>query len=116
MHHDITNIKENNDKKSHIGSSFLIPLIKEALKGCKRTRIKKNISNTFSANPWYDEECKTTKRKFKGKKENKTIIREDKQLIKSKKEEYVINRRKELIMLGKHNPKDFWRKLQQARK
>ena len=107
MHHDITNIKENNDKKSHISKCFLIPLIKEALKGCKRTKIKKNISNTFLVNPWYDEICKAAKRKFKGRKENKTIIREYKQLIKSKKEEYVINWRKELIMLGKHNPKDF---------
>ncbi len=28
----------------------------------------------------------------------------------------MINWRKELIMIGKHNPKYFWRKLQQARK
>ena len=79
------NIKENSDKKSHISNNFLIPLIKEALKGCKRTRIKKSISNTFPANPWYDKECKAAKRKFKGRKENKTIIREYKKLIKYKK-------------------------------
>lgn len=39
-----------------------------------------------------------------------------KQLIKSKKESYVIARRKERIALGKHNPKGFWKELQQKRK
>jgi len=36
--------------------------------------------------------------------------------IHSKKEEYVNARRKELISLGKHNSKGFWREIQQRRK
>jgi hypothetical protein len=52
----------------------LIPIIIKALRACKRSRPKKRDTSTFMTNPWYDEECKSTKRSLKEKnldKENK---------------------------------------------
>lgn len=100
----------------HICNKFLIPLIHKALAACKRSRPKKGAANTFLANPWYDEECKAAKRTLKENGLNKENKKKYEKLVQTKKENYVNTRRKELISLGKHNPKGFWRELQQKRK
>jgi len=62
---------------------MLIPLIHKSLKVCKRSRPKKRISNTFPTNPWYDEECKVSKRSLKEKETNKESRKNHKNMIKT---------------------------------
>ena len=53
---------------------------------------------------------------LKEKKADSESKKKYKNLIKTKnKKNYVTTRRKDLISLGKHNPKGFWRELQQKR-
>jgi hypothetical protein len=56
------------------------------------------------------------KRSLKERNLGKENKKKYEKLVHSKKEEYVNARREELISLGKHNPKGFWRELQQRRK
>ena len=105
--------KENGH--SHVHSSLLIPIIHKALSACKWSRPSKRATSTFLENLWYDEECKATKRSLKEGKLNKENKRKYEKLVQSKREDYVNTRRKELISLGKYNPKGFWRELQQRK-
>ncbi|XP_057862981.2 uncharacterized protein LOC131071237 [Cryptomeria japonica] len=98
-----------NKENYHVHSSLLILIIHKALSTCKRTCSRKKVVNTFQTNPWYDEECKATKRSLKGKDLNKENKKRYTKLIQAKIEEYVKARRKELISLRKYNPKDFGR-------
>jgi hypothetical protein len=63
-----------NEKGGHVHRSLLIPTIHKALSPCKRSHPMKRATSTFPTNPWYDEECKATKRSLKERilgKENK---------------------------------------------
>ena len=90
---------------------MLFPLIHKFLKVCKISQLKKRVSNTFPTNPWYDEECKDAKRSLKEKERNNETKKRYTNLIKNKLKNYVTSRKNELILLGNHNPKGFWREL-----
>jgi hypothetical protein len=55
----------NDETSSHVHSSLLIPTIHMALSACKIYHTKKRATSTFPTDPWYDEECKETKRSLK---------------------------------------------------
>ncbi|KAH9319051.1 hypothetical protein KI387_020820, partial [Taxus chinensis] len=115
MRKDIENTASKGSS-DYIPSNLLISLIQKALTVCERSKPRKRVANTFPTNPWYDEECKAAKRALKENgmnKENKKIYE---RLAQHKKESYVCKRRTELISLGKHNPKGFWKELQQKKK
>lgn len=71
--------------------------------------------NTFPSNPWYDKGCKAAKKAFKKDELNKKRKISYEKLIRVKKERYVTSRREELISLGKHNLRRFWKELQQKK-
>jgi hypothetical protein len=100
-----------NETSDHVHGSLLIPIIHKALSACKMSHPNKKATSTFLANPWYDEECKATKKSLKERKWGKENKKKYERSVHSKKEEYVNARRGELISLGKHNPKGFWREL-----
>jgi len=79
-----TENKEDNAKTKYISNKMLIPLIHKALKLCKRSWPKKRISKNFPTNPWYDEECKATKRSLKEKERNRENRKRYKNIIKKK--------------------------------
>ncbi|KAH9299597.1 hypothetical protein KI387_031279, partial [Taxus chinensis] len=115
MRKDIENTASKGSS-DYIPSNLLISLIQKALTVCERSKPRKRVANTFPTNPWYDEECKAAKRALKENgmnKENKKIYE---RLVQHKKESYVCKKRTELISLGKHNPKGFWKELQQKKK
>ena len=92
----------------------LVLTIIKALEECKRSKATREAKNTFSANPWFDEECKMAKRNGK-KNMNRESRNEYDQLIKKKKEEYANRIRIKLINLGKSSPRKFWKELQQRK-
>ena len=102
------------DKQHFMDKDNLVLTIIKALEECKRSRATREAKNTFSANPWFDEECKRAKRNWK-KNMNKESRKEYVQLIKKKKEEYVNRRRIKLINLGQSSPRKFWKELQQKK-
>ena len=97
-----------NGAREPIHGSWLTAIIQKALEACKRSNNKKRTTNTFPSNPWYDEECKVAKRNIKGKEANKETKKWYTKIIHTKKAEYVIARRQQLISFGKHDPKKFW--------
>lgn len=108
--------KSANMRHHTINKSMLILIVHKALDECRRVGLKRAITTTFPANPWFDEECKITKRKLcEGGRTTKNK-KDYEKLIQNKKEKYVITRRLELIALGKNNPRKFWKELQQKRK
>ena len=64
IEHGVGN-KTTNEVGCHVHCRFVIPIIPKALSACKRSQPKKGDASTFMANPWYDEECKATKRSIK---------------------------------------------------
>lgn len=105
-----TQVRGNSAGTEGVCNSMMIPLIHKDLEVCKISQPKKEASNTFPTNPWYNEECKAAKRLLK-KETNSETLKKYKNLIKTKKESYVAARRNKLISLGKYNPKGFWREL-----
>lgn len=96
-----------NEEYVYVNSSMLISIIHKALNACKRSGSRKRATNTFPANPWYDEECKAAKRSIKEKDVSNELKKQYTKLIQAKMEEYVKARRKELISLEKRDPKNF---------
>jgi hypothetical protein len=93
-------------------SHRLTHLIQSSLDECKREKIKKSETNCFLVNAWFDEECKQARRRWKESDKDNINLKAYQQIVRNKKVDFMVSRREELILLGKNNPKLFWKELQ----
>jgi hypothetical protein len=97
-------------------SHELTNLIQSALTECKRAKNRKSETSCFPVNVWFDEECKIARKTLTESSQKEINIKAYKQIVRKKKVDFMISRRKELIFWGKNNPKLFSKELQMRKK